>query len=288
MIVKILGGYFYVHDGARVRPCVVRGRVKARERLLVGDRVLLSALPDGKGVVEEVRPRVNSLGRPPVANVDQAVLVFSFAQPPPDLFLLDRLLVLAAYAGVTPLVVASKADLAANAAAHTWPAIYRRAGYEVLVTSTVTGAGLEALAAALAGRISVLAGPSGSGKSSLLNALAPQLLRKTGDISRRLGRGRHTTREVTLLPLSGSGWVADTPGFSVLELPPLEERELAGYFPEIAALSERCRFTGCLHYREQGCAVKQGVAGGLVAPSRYEHYKSFLKEILARERKSPD
>jgi len=162
VITRILGGYFYVHDGANVRPCVARGRIKSRERLLVGDRVRIGVLPDGKGVIEEALPRKNRLVRPPVANVEQAVLVFAFREPPPDLMLLDRLLVLAGDAGVSPLICVNKADLVADGEECAWLSAYNRAGYRVLVTSATTGLGTAKLAEALAGRISVLAGPSGS------------------------------------------------------------------------------------------------------------------------------
>lgn len=288
VIVRILGGYFDVHAGGETRSCVVRGRIRARERLLVGDRVRIRVLPDGKGVIEGVLPRKNRLLRPPVANVEQAVLVFALRDPLPDLKLLDRLLVLTESAGVSPLICANKADLVPAIEEHTWPFVYRRAGYPVVVTSAVTGLGIEDLAAALADRISVMAGPSGGGKSSLLNALEPGLRLKTGDISRRLGRGRHTTREVTLLRLPRGGWVADTPGFSALDLPAIGAGELAAYFPEIHALAGECRFTGCLHYQEPRCAVKDAVATGSIPSFRYEHYLSFLRELLEREREYPD
>jgi len=288
VITRILGGYFYVHDGVATRPCLIRGRIKTRERLLVGDRVRIRVLPEGKGVIEEVLPRKNSLVRPPVANVEQAVLVFAFCEPPPDLVLLDRLLVLAEDAGVSPLICINKADLLSDHEEPAWLFVYERAGYCLLVTSTVTGLGIRNLAEALAGRISVLAGPSGSGKSSLLNALEPGLRLRAGDVSPRLGRGRHTTREVTLLRLPRGGWVADTPGFSVLDLPAIKARELGAYFPEIAALAGGCRFPGCLHHREPDCAVKESVAAGNVASFRYEHYLSFLEELLEREREYPD
>ncbi|OAT81410.1 ribosome small subunit-dependent GTPase A [Desulfotomaculum copahuensis] len=285
IIVKAYGGFFYVWENGQQRECVLRGRLRREKQpVLVGDRVSFTLRPENAGVIEQVLPRRTALVRPPVANVERAVITGAGRDPAPNPLLIDRFLIQAAAAGVLPLLCFNKMDLGPGEAAEQI-AGYRLAGYTVLCTSAVTGDGIGELQAQLQTGISVLAGPSGVGKSSLLNALNPGWSLKTGAISRKLGRGKHTTRHVELLPLPGGGLVADTPGFSSLYLPELTREELAGFYPEIAWRQAACRFTGCLHVSEPGCAVKEAVAAGEIAPWRYENYQILLQEVLIQERR---
>ena len=286
ILIKRYGGFYYVASEGKVWICRLRGKFRRGEEPLPGDRVYFTPLSREEGVIEGIGERRVLLERPTVANVDQAVLVFSLATPPPDLQLLDRLLFLSAVKDLECLIVWNKADIA-EAENLKWPEVYTRAGYRNLMVSALTGEGLEELKEHLKGKISTLAGPSGAGKTSLLNALFPHLNLPVGELSAKLGRGRHTTRHVELLPLPTGGWVADTPGFSRLNLPRLAPQEVARHFKEMEPLIGRCRFKSCLHRSEPGCAVREAVEAGLIAPHRYEHYLDFLEEIMEMERRYP-
>lgn len=296
LIVKALSGYYYVKpdqpaDAGTVQ-CRARGLFKLHNTTpLVGDRVKFEYSNNGEGTVTEILPRSTELIRPPIANVEQAVLVFAVVEPELNLQLLDKFLVHVEHAGLTPLICLTKQDLAESgrkdpqSVPETIRNIYEPIGYRVLVTSASTGLGLDELRQALAGTISVFAGQSGVGKSTLLNALMPDLKLETGEISLKLGRGRHTTRHVELIPLPEGGWVADTPGFSQLDFLNMEADELKNCFPEMVQLSEHCRFRGCLHDKEPGCAVREAVEEGKVASSRYGHYALFLSEMREKKRR---
>lgn len=284
IIVKGYGGFYFVQSEAGLISCRGRGRLKWNEKtLLVGDHVLFNLVGDGVGVIEEVLPRKNALIRPPVANVDQAILVFALIDPEPDLKLLDRLLVLCGVERIDVVICLNKVDLVAEQEGSSIAEIYRGAGYEVIFTSALQKIGVDKLAEKIKGRISVVAGPSGAGKSSILNALEPGMSLKTGEISRKLRRGRHTTRHVELLRVAG-GLIADTPGFSNLHLPDMKAVELGRYFPEIGKSAEGCRFIDCLHFREPNCAVKKAVESGAISFSRYQNYLAFLTEVMEKER----
>ncbi|MDH7479660.1 MAG: ribosome small subunit-dependent GTPase A [Syntrophomonadaceae bacterium] len=286
VLIRGYGGFYYIQAEGRVWVCSLRGRLRHQGRnILAGDRVLIRPLKGDRAVVEEIRPRVTELQRPPVANVEQVVIVISLVQPSPDRRLLDRLLVLTECSGIEPVVCLNKADLVPPAESRELAAVYCRAGYPVLVTSALEGTGMEELKQRLSGKLTVFAGPSGVGKSSLLNALQPGLSLRTGEVSRKIGRGRHTTRHVELLPLSFGGWVADTPGFSVVDLPRIRREELAGCFPELAPFYGRCQFNSCLHRGEPGCAVAEARRSGEIDPQRYENYLLFLEEVILQERK---
>ncbi|WP_347487921.1 ribosome small subunit-dependent GTPase A [Desulfoscipio sp. XC116] len=285
VIIKAYGGFYFVRAEDKVLECAIRGKIRRqRGQVLVGDRVRLRSVNDAQGVVEDILPRGTELVRPPIANVEQSVIVFAIGNPEPNPSLLDRFLVQSQVAGITPVICFNKNDLFDEAE----PNIvnrYRKTGHTVLLASAKTGACIDELREVLKGRVTVLAGPSGVGKSSLLNALQPGLSLKTGDISNKLKRGKHTTRHVELIPLAGGGLVADTPGFSSMHLPSMRREELAGYFIEFAEHEERCRFAGCLHYREPGCAVKDAVERGRIAELRYRNYLDFLKEVMEAERR---
>lgn len=282
IVTKAYGGFFFVSDGKNLWRCTVRGVLKHRKvEVMVGDRV--SVLPEApqKGLVLGIFPRRNALVRPPVANVDQAIIVFSIHEPEPSLLLLDRFLIQAGLMDVRAVICINKTDLAAGPAVDLFNS-YKAAGYKVIETSTITGAGLQSLKEAISDGVSVFAGPSGVGKSSLLNALHPGLFLKTGDVGHKLKRGKHTTRHVELLPFGGKGgFVADTPGFSSLYLPAIKKDELAYFYPEISKYINACKFNSCLHNSEPGCAVKEAVAGGKIDQGRYGRYLEILNDLTA-------
>jgi ribosome biogenesis GTPase / thiamine phosphate phosphatase len=288
-IVKALSGFYYVADGERVYQCRARGLFKkkgAKVNPLVGDWVVYEVISDGEGYVMEVGERTSELVRPPIANVDQAVLVFSMVEPAFSPFLLDKFLVHTEHAGIDSVIVLSKADLAADDEVEAIVRKYEKIGYRVIPTSTVDERGVAAVREVLRDCISVFAGQSGVGKSSLINALFPGISLQTGDVSQKLGRGRHTTRHVELIPLPGGGYVADTPGFSSLEFIGIDELDLAEAFRDFAALSGQCKFRGCLHVSEPGCAVLAALQAGDLDVERYEHYKQFREELKEYQRRN--
>lgn len=289
LIIKALSGFYYVmpDDGGEIVQCRARGVFKKRGITpLVGDRVIFEVEETGEGTVMDIKPRSSELNRPPVANVDTAVLVFSIAEPAVSHQLLDRFLVHTELAGLTSLICFSKADLAEDSLTLAQAMDkYSRIGYEVYATSKLDHRSTEQLAARLSGHISVFAGQSGVGKSTLLNTMIPGLRLETNEISQKLGRGKHTTRHVELIPLPQGGWIADTPGFSQLEFPPIEPEELTLGFMEFRELADRCRFRGCLHDSEPGCAVTEALEAGRIETERYEHYQLFLQEVKEAKEK---
>lgn len=298
LIVKALSGYYYVLPqpaeaqagaAAEAIQCRARGLFK-KQRIspLVGDRVSYELTDNGEGTVVAIEPRKTELIRPPIANVDTAVLVFSVAEPALSLQLLDKFLVHTEQAGLETIIVLTKADLAGppeEEAAEAAARLYRSIGYPVVTTSARKGEGVGQVKEMLAGRIAVFSGQSGVGKSSLLNAIMPGLALSTNAISHKLGRGKHTTRHVELIAQPGGGWIADTPGFSQLDFQQLEAGDLGGCFKEMRELAPGCRFRGCQHEREPGCKVIGAVEDGQVARTRYEHYLQFLTEIKDRKRR---
>lgn len=303
LIVKALSGYYYVLPDANslaqaaIIQCKARGIFKKNnESPLVGDKVRFEFTENGEGMVEQIFPRTSELIRPPIANVDLVLLVFSVDEPALNLQLLDKFLVHTQKAGLKTMICFSKLDLAvsgdqaeasrsdqsevANASR-----LYRKIGYEVLNSSAKTNSGTKQIMERLTGHISVFSGQSGVGKSSLLNAMMPELKLQTNIISQKLGRGKHTTRHVELIPLPGGGFVADSPGFSQLDFTDIEAEELGHYFIEMNELSAECKFRGCSHRHEPGCKVIAAKEAGNIAASRYAHYLQFLEEIRERKRR---
>lgn len=287
LVIRSLSGFFTVETGSGPVVCRLRGRLKqgrpSGDLVSIGDRVTLTRLPDGSGVIESVAPRSRSLvrldPRPQgmyrqvlLANPDQAVFVFACAQPAPHLRMLDRFLVIAAQQGIPAVIVANKVDLVGMERARSLFGHYEPIGYRVIYTSVQSGLGLDDLRAQLRGRISGLAGPSGVGKSSLLNAIQPGLGLAVRAVSQAVHKGRHTTTARELFPLDEGGYVADTPGLRALALWDTSPEELDAYFPEIAPLVADCQFSDCTHHHEPGCAVRRAVEEGRVHPQRYDSY----------------
>ncbi|HHT91086.1 MAG: ribosome small subunit-dependent GTPase A [Bacillota bacterium] len=283
IITKGVGGTYEVQTDSAVLSCTLRGRLRLRDdRVLVGDRVEVSLLPGdgGRGVVENILPRHSELVRPRIANVNQVAVVFAVENPPPNFLLLDRILVQAELLQLSSVVVINKGDLQPEVA-QKLAQVYSSIPYPTVVTSVIADQGLDRFRELLRGKITTLAGPSGVGKSSLLNALDPSLSLETGMVSAKAQRGRHTTRSVQLISL-GDGYVADTPGFSQLTLSADQEGELQYAFPEFLPHIEGCQFRGCLHRHEPGCAVKRAVEQAEVLPRRYQHYLTLLEEAKPR------
>ncbi|GAA4716040.1 ribosome small subunit-dependent GTPase A [Brevibacillus fulvus] len=288
-IVKALSGFYYVADGDQVVQCRARGLFKKKDAKvtpLVGDWVVYDATSPSEGYVKEIKERQNELLRPPISNVDQAVLVFSMNEPRFSSLLLDKLLVHTEHTGINTIIVLSKADLATEEEISAVVNQYGQIGYRVIPTSTRNQQGLQELQAALRDQVSVFAGQSGVGKSSLINTLFPEIRMQTGDVSQKLGRGKHTTRHVELIPLEEGGYVADTPGFSSLEFIGFDELDLAQSFRDFAERADQCKFRGCLHLSEPGCAVRKAVESEEIAPQRYEHYQLFMEELKEFQRRN--
>lgn len=276
-IIKALSGFYYVQAENGVVECRARGRFRRQDQSpLVGDFVRITRQGD-KGVLEALLPRKNAFIRPAVANIDQLVVLASCAIPVTEPFLIDRVLAIAQLQNVPALVVVNKDDLAP---AQPLAEIYRRAGVPVLVTSAETGEGIEALREALAGKLSCLTGNSGVGKSSLLNRACPQLQLPVGEVSEKLGRGRHTTRHIELYSLGSNTFVADTPGFSAFDTERMElvhKEQLQYAFPEFAPYLGHCQFPDCAHRKEPGCAVRKALAEGKIGQTRYSSYERLYE-----------
>ncbi|CAH0346937.1 ribosome small subunit-dependent GTPase A [Bacillus sp. CECT 9360] len=285
-IIKALSGFYYVLDGNETIQCRGRGIFRKNKITpLVGDYVVYQAENPKEGYLLEIKERKNELIRPPIANVDQAILVFSAVEPDFSTALLDRFLVLIEDNEIEPIICISKMDIVPDTdrfQLEEYVKYYAAIGYTVLTTSSVSSEGTKVLQPYLQDKTSVFAGQSGVGKSSLLNAIDPELALKTDDISSHLGRGKHTTRHVELIHI-GTGLVADTPGFSALEFLEMEAERLSYCFPEIYETGEKCKFRGCLHDKEPKCAVKEAVKTGEIRQYRYDHYMQFFEEIKERK-----
>ena len=285
LIIKAQSGFFTVDTGQSLIVCQLRGKFKkGRARgdiAAIGDRVQVTLLPDGSGVIEEVEERERAIvrldPRPQgeyrqilLANPDQAVFVFACAHPNPRLKMLDRYLVIAEKQKVPVWIVANKIDLVKDP--KKLFGMYEALGYHLLYTSTRWKVGLDELESILTGRVSALAGPSGVGKSSLLNAIQPGLGLAVNEISAAVNKGRHTTVTRQMFRIEGGGYVADTPGWKSLALWDTEPEELDAYFPELRDLVQHCQFSDCTHIHEPGCAVQAALKAGKIHPERYESY----------------
>ncbi|HHY38643.1 MAG TPA: ribosome small subunit-dependent GTPase A [Clostridia bacterium] len=304
IVTGCISDYFDVWSEGRSIRCKVRGRLKGEDiKVLVGDRVLISAGIPGRlcvdgpnaesgrdgtkgfrhlpiqGMIEKVLERKNELLRPPIANVDLVVLVFTLKNPNFNARLVDKILVLAESSGIEPILCLNKIDLLKSGEASPILEIYQAAGYKVYLTSALTGEGTRRLASGIANHTAVLAGQSGVGKSRLFNALIPGASARVGDISKKGLRGRHTTKHVELRRLPEGGFLADTPGFSRLDMEGIRKEELSGFFREMLPWLGRCKFRGCLHKDEPECAVKDAVSRKIISETRYRSYLDFLEEL---------
>lgn len=285
-IVKALSGFYYVKSDDKVYACKGRGVFRNKKITpLVGDFVEFEESNPGEGYIMAIKERTNELVRPPIANINQAMIISSAVSPDFSTLLLDRFLVLIESKHIDPIIFITKIDLINEKElieiAH-FKEIYEKIGYPVELISSKQPENLPELGYYFSDNVSVFAGQSGVGKSSLLNVLKPSLLLKTAEISQSLGRGKHTTRHVELMQLN-NGLVADTPGFSVLDFNEIEAEELSECFPEMRERKSECKFRGCMHYKEPKCAVKEAVEENEIPPFRYEHYVSFLEEIQSRK-----
>ncbi len=276
-----------MQTGDGILVCKLRGRLKRGSKksdlAAIGDRVLVSRVADGQGLIEAIEPRKRIISRMAplprgeyeqiiIANPDQIVLVFSCSEPPPRMRMLDRFLVISEMQSVPALIVANKTDLVTMGFARELFDHYADIGYSLIYSSVPKGKGIAQLKEELIGKTSALAGPSGAGKSSLLNAIQPGLGLSIQKVSQATGKGKHTTVASELFPLEGGGYVADTPGLKALALWDIEPEELDGYFPEIRPLVAQCQFNDCTHLHEPGCAVQSAIADGSIRPERYNSY----------------
>ncbi len=282
LIVKGIGGFYYVtsNDG-QVFSCRARGKFrKDGQTPTVGDRVEIEVTDDAKkeGCVTKIAPRKNCFFRPPVSNIDMLLITFAIASPAPALELIDKLTVTAMAQGVSCGICINKIELDRDAAKRL-AAEYALAGFPVVQCSAVTGEGVDALKQLLAGKVTALAGSSGVGKSSLINAMGEQFCLKTGAVSDKIQRGKHTTRHTELFPLSFGGYVFDTPGFGSFEIEKMMAQELSSLFPELDKHAHGCRFTGCSHRTEPDCAVKAALSRGEIGQNRYQSYCMLYDEL---------
>ena len=272
-IMKALSGFYYVDTGdGELISCKGRGKLRHQKLTpLVGDHVEITRQSDGTGIIDFILPRFNQFRRPMVANIQQMVIIASGAIPVTDPFLIDRMITIAESKNCTPIICFNKCDLDR---AEELTALYNGAGFTALQVSAESGEGIETLLSAISGKVSAFTGNSGVGKSSILNALSPELLLQVGEVSEKLGRGRHTTRHVELVRI-GDALVADTPGFSAFDVEEMElipKEDLEHTFREFKPYLEHCRFIGCAHGKEKGCSVREAVEAGNIARSRYESY----------------
>lgn len=286
-IVKGIAGFYYVCCGDRIYECKAKGVFRKDNRKpLVGDWVEMDVLDqaEGLGNISALLPRASQLIRPAVANVDQALVIFAIAKPQPNFNLLDRFLVMMGQQGIPSIVCFNKLDIDEGVRAGEYRGIYEACSYRTLAVSAREGFGIEELKGLLAGHATAVAGPSGVGKSSIINCLQSDIVMETGEISLKIERGKHTTRHSELIAIGEDSYILDTPGFSSLGLFGLEKERLADFYPEFAAFEKDCRFGGCAHMGERDCGVKTAVEDGAVSRLRYENYRQLYEE-LGRMRK---
>lgn len=287
-IVKGIAGFYYVHvQDMGIYECKAKGIFrKDNTKPLVGDDVAVEVLDEEKklGNISVILPRKNSLMRPAVANVDQALVIFSITEPAPNFNLLDRFLIMMEQQALPCIICFNKQDISSEEDRKALKEIYEGCGCRVFFTSAGKDREMEELLPVLKGRTTTVAGPSGVGKSSIINCLAPEVCMETGEISKKIQRGKHTTRHTQLIALGAGTYIMDTPGFSSLALTNMEKEELQGYYPEFARFEAECRFRGCAHIQEPGCGIKAAVQEGLISRIRYGNYVLLYEELKDKKK----
>ena len=287
-IVKGIAGFYYVHVvESGVYECKAKGIFrKEKVKPLVGDNVEIEVLSEVEktGNLVRILQRRNELARPAVANIDQALVVFAVSRPAPHYNLLDRFLVMMERKEIPAVLCFNKEDLAERGQIEELRNIYGACGYPLVFTSALEGKNLDNVIESLNGKTTAIAGPSGVGKSSLINRITPEANMETGSVSRKIERGKHTTRHSELFPVNGDSYIMDTPGFSSLYVNDFEKEDLKKYFPEFADYEGTCRFLGCDHMHEPGCMVKEAVERGRIHPVRYQNYTEMYEELKSRRR----
>lgn len=282
IIVKGIGGFYYVSTPDGVYECKARGIFRKKDfSPLPGDRVCLSIVDEQKrvGSIEEILPRESQLVRPAVANIDQVVIVCSAKSPNPDFMLLDKLLITAEHKNITSIICINKIDLDEDEKYHEIIEMYKETNYRIILTSSQTNSGFEEMKEVLKGKVTVFAGQSGVGKSTILNRIMNNTVMVTGEISSKIERGKHTTRHAELIELTKGGYIVDTPGFSSFELLGILHEELQLYYPEFSEYINKCKFTHCSHVSEPECAVKQALNAGLININRYQRYVELYNNL---------
>lgn len=285
---KGIAGFYYVHvEGHGVYECKAKGIFRKEGiKPLVGDDVELDVLDETEklGNIRKILPRKSALVRPAVANVDQALVLFAIVKPNPNFNLLDRFLIRMEQQKLPTIICFNKEDIASPEEKEALRCAYETCGYRVLFISALENRGLEQVRELLAGKTTTLAGPSGVGKSSLINQLSPGTHMETGEISEKIERGRHTTRHSEIIALGNGTYIMDTPGFTSLDMPEITKEELGGYYPEFREYESFCKFRGCAHISEPSCKVKEAVEEGKISPVRYENYKILYRELKENKR----
>lgn len=288
-IIKGIAGFYYVHtqEGNCIYECKAKGIFRNQKlKPLVGDDVEIDTgnQPEGQGTIVSIYPRKNELIRPAVANVDQAMVIFAAAEPDPNLNLLDRFLIMMQKQRVNTLVCFNKLDIGNEHEVNLLKETYQACGYEVFFTSMLHKEGIDGIYRLIKGKTTVLAGPSGVGKSTFINILQPEAHMETGSVSEKIKRGRHTTRHSELIYVEDNTYIMDTPGFSSLYINEIDKEELKNYFPEFTKYEEGCRFIGCSHLNEPGCAVKEALEEGRLSKMRYDNYVTLYTELKNQKR----
>ena len=284
-IIKGIAGFYYVHVvESGIYECKARGVFrKDKKKPLVGDNVEIEVLDEQEktGNIINILPRMNELIRPAVANIDQALVVFAVTEPKPHFNLLDRFLVMMESKEIPAILCFNKKDIAKKQEVAELEEVYRACGYPLILISAKEEENIEEIKKVLRGKTTTVAGPSGVGKSSLINLLQSDIQMETGSISRKIERGKHTTRHSEIIPIAADTYIMDTPGFSTLYIPGMEKEDLKGFYPEFRKWEPYCRFQGCNHISEPDCGVRQGLEEGNISLLRYENYKLLYEELKA-------
>lgn len=287
-IIKGIAGFYYIQTKNGIYECKAKGSFRNRKlKPMVGDNVEITVLDEEhrKGNMDEILERQNFLIRPAVANVDQAVLIFAAAKPDPNLNLLDRFLIMMEQKEIPVILVFNKSDAADGEKLSELAKIYEGCGYQVLRVSALKEEGISEIRELLKGKTSTVAGPSGVGKSSIINLLQSDVQMETGTISEKIERGKHTTRHSELITIAEDTYIFDTPGFSSLYVSDMEKEDLKSYFPEFSSYEDQCKFLGCVHVNEPVCGVKMALEEGKISQSRYENYKLLYEELKENEKR---